>query len=210
MAISLTSLGVMSLEPWIEELRLETGCDEAGRGCLAGPVTAASVILPPTFALQLVREGILDDSKKLSKKVRDALRIRIESESVAWAVAHVSPAEIDQINILQASLKAMREATKQLLVTPEFMLIDGNRFVTEDALPPHECFIKGDGRFASIAAASVLAKTHRDEAMMALHDQYPQYGWDSNAGYPTKSHRQAIVNHGITPHHRQTFRQLPA
>jgi len=104
----------------------------------------------------------------------------------------------------------MREATKQLLVTPEFMLIDGNHFVTEDGLPPYECFIKGDGRFASIAAASVLAKTHRDEAMMSLHAQHPQYGWDSNAGYPTKSHRQAIVSHGITPHHRHTFRQLPA
>ena len=200
----------MSLAPWIEKKRLEAGCDEAGRGCLAGPVTAASVILPPAFAVQLVSEGILDDSKKLSKKVRDALRLRIESESLAWAVAHVSPGEIDQINILQASLKAMREATKQLLITPEFMLIDGNRFVTEDGLPPYECFIKGDGRFASIAAASVLAKTHRDERMLALHAQHPQYGWETNAGYPTKGHRAAIAQLGITNHHRKSFRQLPA
>lgn len=199
----------MSLAPWIEKKRLEAGCDEAGRGCLAGPVTAASVILPPAFAVQLVSEGVLDDSKKLSKKVRDALRLRIESESLAWAVAHVSPAEIDQINILQASLKAMREATKQLLITPEFMLIDGNRFVTEDGLPPYECFIKGDGRFASIAAASVLAKTHRDERMLALHAQHPAYGWETNAGYPTKGHRAAIAQLGITNHHRKSFRQLP-
>ena len=127
----------MSLAPWIEKKRLEAGCDEAGRGCLAGPVTAASVILPPDFAFELASEGILDDSKKLSKKVRDALRIRIESEATAWAVFQIAPEEIDRINILQASLKAMREATKMLEVAPEFMLIDGNRFVTEDGLPPY-------------------------------------------------------------------------
>jgi len=199
----------MSLAPWIEKKRLEAGCDEAGRGCLAGPVTAASVILPPDFAFELASEGILDDSKKLSKKVRDALRIRIESEATAWAVFHIAPEEIDRINILQASLKAMREATKMLEVAPEFMLIDGNRFVTEDGLPPYECFVKGDGRFASIAAASVLAKTHRDERMLTLHEQHPQYGWDTNAGYPTKAHRSGIADTGITDHHRKSFRQLP-
>lgn len=199
----------MSLTPWIEKKRLEAGCDEAGRGCLAGPVTAASVILPPDFALELASEGILDDSKKLSKKVRDALRIRIEIEATAWAVCHISPEEIDRINILQASLKAMREATKMLRISAEFMLIDGNRFVTEDGLPPYECFIKGDGRFASIAAASVLAKTHRDERMLTLHAQHPQYGWNTNAGYPTRAHRLAIAETGITDHHRKSFRQLP-
>ena len=199
----------MSLAPWIEKKRLEAGCDEAGRGCLAGPVTAASVILPPDFALELASEGILDDSKKLSKKVRDALRIRIENEATAWAVCHIAPEEIDRINILQASLKAMREATKKLRVSAEFMLIDGNRFVTEDGLPPHECYIKDDGRFAAIAAASVLAKTHRDERMMTLHAQHPQYGWNTNAGYPTRAHRSAIAETGITDHHRKSFRQLP-
>ena len=199
----------MSLAPWIEKGRLEAGCDEAGRGCLAGPVTAASVILPPALALELVAEGILDDSKKLSKKVRDVLRVRIENEATAWAVCHISPEEIDRINILQASLKAMRVATKDLRIAPEFMLIDGNRFVTEKGLPPHECFIKGDGRFASIAAASVLAKTHRDENMNALHEEHPQYRWNTNAGYPTKGHRSAIADIGITQHHRKSFRQLP-
>ncbi|MCH1584000.1 MAG: ribonuclease HII [Flavobacteriales bacterium] len=199
----------MSLAPWIEKERLEAGCDEAGRGCLAGPVTAASVILSPNLALELVNDGVLDDSKKLNKKVRDALREKIESEALAWAVCHISPQEIDRINILQASLKAMREATKQLRTFPEFMLIDGNRFVSEKGLPPHECFVKGDGRFASIAAASVLAKTHRDERMLALHAQHPQYGWETNAGYPTKGHRAAIAQLGITKHHRKSFRQLP-
>jgi len=198
----------MSLAPWIEKGRLEAGCDEAGRGCLAGPVTAASVILPPALALELVAEGILDDSKKLSKKVRDVLRVRIENEAT-WAVCHISPEEIDRINILQASLKAMRVATKDLRIAPEFMLIDGNRFVTEKGLPPHECFIKGDGRFASIAAASVLAKTHRDERMNALHEEHPQYGWDTNAGYPTK----AIDRPLLIPESPNTiashFRQLP-
>jgi|TARA_B100000768_G_scaffold181948_1_gene207650 ribonuclease HII len=199
----------MSLEPWIEKSRLEAGCDEAGRGCLAGPVTAASVILSPEFAQKLVSEGVLDDSKKLSKKVRDNLRVRIEDEALAWSVCHIAPDEIDRINILQASLKAMREATKKLRVAAEFMLIDGNRFVTEDGLPPYECFIKGDGRFASIAAASILAKTHRDEVMMGLHEEYPHYSWDTNAGYPTKGHRREIASVGTTKHHRMTFRQLP-
>lgn len=198
----------MSLEPWIQKSRLEAGCDEAGRGCLAGPVTAGSVILTPEFAEELVLEGVLNDSKKLSKKVRDSLRIRIETHALAWAVCHIPPQEIDRINILQASLKAMREATKKLEVFPEFLLIDGNRFVSENGLPQYECFIKGDGRYASIAAASILAKTHRDEFMLELHQQHPRYGWLSNAGYPTKAHRKAIAHLGITVHHRKSFRQL--
>lgn len=199
----------MSLEPWIERNRLEAGCDEAGRGCLAGPVTAASVILSPDFALELVEAGVLNDSKKLSETTRNALRLEIEERAVAWQVAHVSPEEIDRINILQAALKAMRMAAGKLTPKPQFLLIDGNRFVTEPHLPPHACFVRGDGRFAAIAAASILAKTHRDEAMRKLHETFPHYGWESNAGYPTKAHRQAIREHGLTEHHRTSFRQLP-
>ena len=199
----------MMLAPWVQKNRLEAGCDEAGRGCLAGPVTAAFVILSPGFAESLVQEGVLDDSKKLSRTVRDRLRRVIESQATAWAVVHVDPAEIDRINILQASLAGMRRAARKLKVRPEFLLIDGNRFVTSDDLPEFECFIKGDARFASIAAASILAKTHRDELMQNLHAECPHYGWNSNAGYPTRAHREGIREVGLSIHHRRSFRQLP-
>lgn len=199
----------MKLKAWIDQQRAEAGCDEAGRGCLAGPVTAASVVLGRALAKDLCEEGMLNDSKKLSKQQRDALRIRIENEALTWAVSHVSPEEIDQINILQASLAGMRRSVRQLEGEVEFLLIDGNRFVTADDMPPFECFVKGDARFASIAAASVLAKTHRDELMLELHAQHPQYHWNSNAGYPTRQHRQAILEFGLTPWHRRSFRQLP-
>lgn len=199
----------MNLIPWIEHQRLEAGCDEAGRGCLAGPVTASAVILDPELAQALCQEGLLNDSKQLSEKNRNRLRVRIESEAKAWAVCHVGPEEIDEINILQASFTAMRRAVKMLLCKPDFLLIDGNRFKTEPGLPEFECFIKGDARFASIAAASVLAKTHRDEHMRQLGQAYPHYGWLTNAGYPTRGHREAIRQNGATAHHRNSFRLLP-
>ncbi|MBO73732.1 MAG: ribonuclease HII [Flavobacteriales bacterium] len=197
------------LEPWIDRNRMEVGCDEAGRGCLAGPVTAAAVVLQPEFAEQLVREGDLNDSKKMTKSKRESLRIEIENNALAWAVTHVSPNEIDRINILNASFAAMRRSVRGMAVAPNFMLIDGNRFRSAEDLPEYGCFVKGDGRFASIAAASVLAKTHRDALMLELHASFPQYGWNANAGYPTKHHRSAIREHGTTPHHRSSFRQLP-
>ncbi len=197
------------LEAWIDRHRLEAGCDEAGRGCLAGPVTAAAVVLHPEFAEQLVTEGVLNDSKKMTKAKRDELRIEIEAKAHAWSVTHVSPDEIDRINILNASFAAMRRSVRALAVKPEFVLVDGNRFRSSEGLPEYGCYVKGDERFASIAAASVLAKTHRDAFMLELHVTFPQYGWDSNAGYPTKQHRSAIREHGITMHHRTSFRQLP-
>ena len=199
----------MKLAPWVDAHRLEAGCDEAGRGCLAGPVTAAAVILPNEVARVLVKEGVLNDSKKLSKSVRNQLRRVIEKEAFAWCVVHVEPAVIDRINILQASLEAMRRAVRGLTERPDFILIDGNRFTSADDLPPHACYVKGDGRFASIAAASILAKTHRDELMTELHGRYPEYGWNANAGYPTAAHRAAIRECGLSPHHRASFRQLP-
>ena len=199
----------MNLIPWIEINRLEAGCDEAGRGCLAGPVTASAVILDPEFAQELCDEGVLNDSKQLSEKNRNLLRVRIELEAKAWAVCHVESDEIDRINILQASFAAMRRAVKTLKLSPEFLLIDGNRFRTEEGLPEYECFIKGDARFASIAAASVLAKTHRDELMRKLAKSHPTYGWHTNAGYPTRAHREAIRGGGVTAYHRKSFRQLP-
>jgi ribonuclease HII len=185
--------------PYLEPHRLEAGCDEAGRGCLAGPVVAAAVILPPTF-----HHSLLNDSKKLSEKHRDMLRPIIEQEALAWAVAEVSAEEIDQINILRASFKAMHRALDQLQLRPEFLLIDGNRFQAYPGIP-HACMIKGDGRFASIAAASILAKTHRDELMEKLHLNYPQYDWNQNKGYPTEAHRNAVLQLGSSPHHRKTF-----
>lgn len=188
---------------------MEVGCDEAGRGCLAGPVTAAAVVLQPEFAEQLVRAGNLNDSKKMTKSKRESLRIEIENNALAWAVTHVSPNEIDRINILNASFAAMRRSVREMAVAPNFMLIDGNRFRSAEDLPEHGCYVKGDARFASIAAASVLAKTHRDAYMLELHASFPQYGWNANAGYPTKQHRSAIREHGTTPHHRSSFRQLP-
>ncbi|MBO4871593.1 MAG: ribonuclease HII [Muribaculaceae bacterium] len=190
------------LQPFLVEGRIEAGCDEAGRGCLAGPVTAAAVILPPDFSNEL-----LNDSKQLTEHQRDLLRPIIEREALAWAVAMVSPQEIDRINILAASILAMHRAIEQLAVRPEALLIDGNRFRPYPGIP-HTTIVKGDGKMMSIAAASVLAKTHRDELMRQLAHDYPQYGWDRNKGYPTREHRAAIAAHGTTPHHRLSFQLL--
>ena len=184
-------------------IAIEAGTDEAGRGCLAGPVTAAAVILPKKIDLP-----DLNDSKKLTERQRDSLRPEIEKRALAFAYAHVYPKEIDEINILNASIKAMHLAIKQLSKTPEFIAVDGNRF---HAFPkiPHECIIKGDGKYLNIAAASVLAKTYRDDFMEALHQKYPHYCWNKNKGYPTKAHRDAIRKFGTSPHHRMTFQLLP-
>jgi len=182
---------------------IEAGCDEAGRGCLAGPVVAASVILPKGYSNEL-----LNDSKKLSKKHRDVLRVQIENEAVAFAVAFVDHSKIDEINILNASFLAMHKAVGQLSQKPELLLIDGNRFKPYDDVP-HECIIKGDSKFMSIAAASILAKTYRDEYMILLDKKYTGYGWSRNMGYPTKEHRNGILKLGITPYHRLSFRLLP-
>jgi ribonuclease HII len=182
--------------------RVEAGCDEAGRGCLAGPVAAAAVILPPDFSNPLI-----NDSKQLTEHQRDALRPIIEAEALAWAVAFVSPAEIDEINILNASILAMHRALDQLKVRPEAIIVDGNRFKPYHDIPS-TCIVKGDGKMMSIAAASILAKTHRDELMRSLDADFPQYGWQQNKGYPTKAHREAIKKYGTTPHHRLTFQLL--
>ena len=178
---------------------IEAGCDEAGRGPLAGPVFAASVILPADF-----HHPLLNDSKKMTQKSRDILREIIEKEAVSWAVEKVDAQEIDSINILNASITGMQRAVRRLSVRPDFLLIDGNRFKPFDGYK-YECIVKGDGKYACIAAASVLAKTHRDEYMRKLSRQYPQYGWDRNMGYPTKEHIEAIKIHGYTPHHRMSF-----
>jgi len=191
-----------SLLPFLEPCRIEAGCDEAGRGCLAGPVFASAVILPEGFF-----HPLLDDSKKLSEKKRILLRTFIEKEAKAWAVAKVSPKEIDEINILNASILAMHKAIQALSLIPEALLIDGHRFKPYPGIP-HSCEIKGDGRFMSIAAASVLAKTHRDEYMEKIHQEYPVYCWDKNKGYPTKLHRAGILEHGVTEYHRMSFRLL--
>lgn len=185
---------------YMEPGRIEAGCDEAGRGCLAGAVFAAAVILPPDY-----KHELLNDSKQLSEKQRYLLRPQIERDAIAWAVGVVTPEEIDRINILNASILAMHRAVEQLSTTPEFLLIDGNRFKPYPHIP-HACVIKGDGKYLSIAAASVLAKTYRDDYMMSLHQQYPQYGWDGNKGYPTQQHRDAISKYGTTPYHRLSFR----
>ena len=182
---------------------LEAGCDEAGRGCYAGPVFAAAVILPKDF-----HHPLLNDSKQLSEKQRDELRPIIEKEAIAFAVASVSNQEIDQINILKASFKAMHLAVDKLKKKPRLLLIDGNRFIAYKKIP-HQCFVKGDGRFASIAAASILAKTYRDEYMYQLHHQFPQYGWDRNKGYGTLVHRKAIEEFGLCDYHRKSFKLLP-
>ena len=182
--------------------KIEAGCDEAGRGCLAGPVFAAAVILPEDFSNEM-----LNDSKQLSEKKRDELRMIIEREALAWAVASVNNNEIDKINILNASIEGMHRALAQLSITPEHILIDGNRFKPYGTIP-WRTFVKGDGRFANIAAASILAKTCRDDYMTALAAEYPQYGWDVNKGYPTKAHRAAIAATGASPYHRTTFRLL--
>ena len=178
---------------------LEAGCDEAGRGCLAGAVFAAAVILPPDFS-----HPLLNDSKQMTERNRTLLRAIIEREAVAWQVVAVPPARIDEINILNASFEGMTLAVEGLSVWPEFLAIDGNRFRTRLDIP-YQCIVKGDGKYADIAAASVLAKTHRDEYMMRLAGEYPQYGWDRNKGYPTREHRLAIREHGLTPYHRLTF-----
>jgi len=193
---------VADLLPFQKADRLEAGCDEAGRGCLAGPVVAAAVILPQNFSHHL-----LNDSKKLTEKTRYALRQIIHKEAVSYGVAQVDPQKIDEINILNASIHAMHLAIGKLSVRPEFLLIDGHRFHPYAEIP-HSCEIKGDGRYASIAAASVLAKTFRDDYMKLLDQQYPDYGWARNKGYPTRGHRKGIYEKGITPHHRLSFRLL--
>ena len=191
------------LLPYYREGIIEAGCDEAGRGCLAGPVYAAAVILPPDY-----HNDLLNDSKQLSGKKRDQLRSIIERDAISWAVGIVDNQEIDQINILNASILAMHRALDQLTVCPQEIIVDGNRFKPYRDIP-HTTIVKGDGKYMSIAAASILAKTHRDECMLALHQQYPQYHWDSNKGYPAPVHRQAIRLHGTTPYHRLTFQLLP-
>jgi len=178
---------------------IEAGCDEAGRGCLAGPVFAAAVILPKDY-----ENPLLDDSKKLSDKVRYKLRVEIESVALAWAIGSYSPKEIDEVNILNASFLSMHRALDKLSVIPELLLIDGNRFTKYRSIP-HECIIKGDGKYLSIAAASILAKTYRDDYMIKAHSKYPEYFWDKNKGYPTKQHKLAISKFGITSYHRKTF-----
>tara|TARA_B100000795_G_scaffold55419_1_gene36464 strand:- start:858 stop:1457 length:600 start_codon:yes stop_codon:yes gene_type:complete len=183
---------------------LEAGTDEAGRGCLCGPVTAAAVILPPDF-----KNELLNDSKQLTAKQRYALRPIIEKEALAWAYAHVSPQEIDEINILNASILAMHKSIRALKIQPSFIAVDGNRFKPYGEVDYH-CQVKGDATYMNIAAASILAKTYRDDKMRELALAYPQYGWERNAGYPTKGHRDAIRSHGPTPHHRMTFRLLPS
>ncbi|WP_449017717.1 ribonuclease HII [Prevotella sp.] len=181
---------------------IEAGCDEAGRGCLAGSVYAAAVILPPDYENEL-----LNDSKKLTAKKRYTLREEIERDAIAWAVGIVTPEEIDKINILNASFLAMHRALDQLKVRPEAVIVDGNRFKSYQDLPS-TTIVKGDGKYLSIAAASILAKTYRDDYMLSLAEEYPQYDWQSNMGYPTKKHRQAIREHGITPYHRKSYNLL--
>ena len=187
------------LSNYLHEDLIEAGCDEAGRGPLAGPVYAAAVILPKDFY-----HPLLNDSKKMTEKARETLRPIIEREALAWAVVEVSAEEIDTINILNASITGMQRAVRKLSIRPDFLLIDGNRFKPCDGIP-HQCVVKGDATYASIAAASVLAKTYRDEHMRKLAEEYPQYGWDRNMGYPTKEHIDAIIAHGYTPHHRKSF-----
>ena len=190
------------LEAKYSTCRLEAGCDEAGRGCLAGPVVAAAVILPEGF-----RNELLNDSKQLTEKQREELRPLIEREATAWAVALVDNEEIDRVNILKASILAMHRALDALKVRPEYILVDGNRFLPYGETP-YACIVKGDGKYMSIAAASVLAKTHRDEYMRQLDKEYPAYHWAKNKGYPTRDHREAIAAHGISPLHRRTFQLL--
>ncbi len=193
----------MSLLSFYQENIVEAGCDEAGRGCYAGPVFAAAVILPADFF-----HPLLNDSKQVKEAHRNELRLLIEEQAVAFAVAKVDVEEIDQINILKASFKAMHLAVDALKIKPQFLLIDGNRFIKYKQTP-HQCFVKGDGRFASIAAASILAKTWRDEYMLQLHEQYPQYNWKKNKGYGTEEHRKAIEQFGLCIHHRKSFNIQP-
>lgn len=189
----------MALLSFYQEELIEAGCDEAGRGCYAGPVFAAAVILPNDFY-----HPLLNDSKQVNEANRNALRLIVEEQAVAYAVAKVDVEEIDQINILKASFKAMHLAIDQLKKRPQLLLIDGNRFIKYKRTA-HKTFVKGDGRFASIAAASILAKTYRDEYMLQLHKQFPQYNWQKNKGYGTAEHRKAIEVHGLCEHHRKSF-----
>ena len=191
------------LKAYYKEGIVEAGCDEAGRGPLAGPVVAAAVILPTDYKHQL-----LNDSKKLNKKQLTELEEVIKHDALAYSVQEVSHSKIDEINILNASYLAMHLAIKDLSIIPELLLIDGNRFKPYPGIA-HECIVKGDGKYMSIAAASILAKTHRDRIMTQLAEQYPGYGWETNAGYPTTKHREAIRTLGITPYHRKSFRLLP-
>jgi len=191
------------LKPYYQQKLIEAGCDEAGRGCLAGPVYAAAVILPKDY-----KNKILNDSKQVSEKKRELLRIEIEKEAIAFGIGIVDNHEIDKINILNASFLAMHRAAEQLKSTPELLLIDGNRFKPYKNIP-HECIVKGDAKFLSIAAASILAKTYRDDFMFAAHQKHPEYAWNKNKGYPTKAHREAIRKNGTTHLHRMTFRLLP-
>ena len=193
----------MKLQHDIKAL-FEAGTDEAGRGCLSGPVTAAAVILPKDF-----HHPVLNDSKQLTEKQRYMLRPIIEKEAIAWAVAHVSPEEIDEINILNASILGMHRSIDQLKQRPDFIAVDGNKFKPYQDIP-HHCQVKGDATYMNIAAASVLAKTYRDDRMKELAVEFPEYGWERNAGYPTKQHRDAIRAYGATPHHRKSFQLLPA
>lgn len=190
------------LKPYLHKELIEAGCDEAGRGCLAGPVYAAAVILPSDFT-----NDLLNDSKQLSEKQRYQLRDVIEREAVAWAVGVVTNEEIDKINILRASILAMHRAVAQLKVRPQHLLIDGNRFSPYEDIP-HTTVVKGDATYMSIAAASILAKTYRDDFMLKIHQEFPQYHWDSNKGYPAPIHREAIRQYGTTPFHRMTFNLL--
>jgi len=191
------------LKRYFNKNLVEAGCDEAGRGCLAGPVFAAAVILPKNY-----KNELFDDSKKLTDKQRKYLRPIIEQEAIAWAVAHVSEKEIDKINILNASFLAMHRALDKLTMVPDSLLIDGNRFRKYKNIP-HTCMIKGDANYLSIAAASILAKTYRDDYMDELHVKFPEYDWINNKAYGTAKHREAIIKNGITDHHRKSFQLLP-
>jgi ribonuclease HII len=191
------------LKAFYKPKQVEAGCDEAGRGCLAGPVVAAAVILPENY-----KNEFINDSKQIPEKFRFELAETIKKDALAWAVVAVSHTEIDKINILNASIVGMQRAVERLKMKPEFLLIDGNRFKKHKDIP-HLCVVKGDATYMSIAAASLLAKTQRDELMLSLHEKFPQYGWDKNKGYPTKLHRKGIELHGPCEHHRMTFTLLP-
>lgn len=193
---------VTTLLQYLDETKVEAGCDEAGRGCLAGPVFAAAVILPKDFY-----HPLLNDSKKMSEKSREILRPIIEREAIAFAVATAAPKEIDCLNILKASILTMQRALDRLKVSPEHILVDGNKFISYNNIP-HSCIVGGDGKYASIAAASVLAKSYRDEYMRSLAKEYPQYGWEKNMAYPTKKHKEAIEKYGVTIHHRLSYKLL--
>lgn len=188
------------LKPYFQKNTIEAGCDEAGRGCLAGPVYAAAVILPPDY-----KNEILNDSKQLSEKKRDELRAEIERDAISFCVASMDNNEIDQINILKASILSMHKAVSGLTVIPQLLLIDGNKFIPYENIP-YKCIVKGDATYMSIAAASILAKTYRDEFMYKIAKEFPEYHWDENKGYPTKSHRAAIMEYGITKYHRISYK----